>query len=188
MIGVSIRIAMSLGLHLRNEVPGTDPSKKETLVRIWWSLHSIECLVSSITGRPPIIPIEDSTVPLPKEPRTDSQPTSKRTTSSRARFMSSEESSRVSSSAGVDSYLRSTVSIALLMQKVLSGLYAPRTAVQSWQVWICSASAVSLGTKLAELPTYFRRGRVYADDRHCRLSKVESKIYFRSLTTGPGCP
>lgn len=131
---MSIRIAVSLGLHLRNEVPGADKIKKETLVRTWWSLHSIECLVSSITGRPPIIPIEDSTVPLPKDLRTGSEPTSKRTTSSRTRVMSSEEGSRLSSSDSTDDYLRSTVGIAILTQKVLSGLYAPRTAVQSWQV------------------------------------------------------
>lgn len=135
MIGVSIRIAMSLGLHLRNEVPGADTSKKETLIRTWWSLHSIECLVSSITGRPPIIPNEDSTVPLPKGSDTDREPSTKRTTSSRARFESSEESSRVSSSARAQDYLTSTLTIAILTQKVLSGLYAPRTAVQSWQVW-----------------------------------------------------
>ncbi|KAJ4992890.1 hypothetical protein SVAN01_01594 [Stagonosporopsis vannaccii] len=133
-IGISIRIAMSLGLHLRYEVPGADTSKKETLVRTWWSLHSIECLMSSITGRPPIIPIEDSTVPLPKEYRTETEPASKRTTTSRARVVSPEESSRWSSSAIGHDYLRNTVSIAILTQKVLSGLYAPRTAIQSWQV------------------------------------------------------
>lgn len=134
MIGVSIRIAMSLGLHLRNEVPGAETSKKDSLISTWWSLHSIECLMSSITGRPPIISIEDSTVPLPKGPDTESEPTSKRTTSSQARIQSTESSSRVSSCFSANNYLRSTVDIALLTQKTLSGLYAPRTAIQSWQV------------------------------------------------------
>lgn len=133
MIGVAIRIAMSLGLHLRNEVPGADASKKETLISTWWSLHSIECLLSSITGRPPIISIEDSTVPLPRGPSTELEPPSKRNTSERARYKSSEGNSRTSSCGSMDDYFKRTVHIALLTQKALSGLYAPRTAVQSWQ-------------------------------------------------------
>ncbi|KAH6644375.1 fungal-specific transcription factor domain-containing protein [Boeremia exigua] len=132
-IGIAIRIAMSLGLHLRNEVPGADSSKKETLVRTWWSLHSIECLVSSITGRPPTIPIEDSTVPLPKGLKAESHPVTKRPSSNQDQLPPPEGKLRTSSSTGMDDYLSSTLNIAILTQKALSGLYAPRTAVQSWQ-------------------------------------------------------
>jgi hypothetical protein len=134
-IGLSIRIAMSLGLHLRNEVPGVDANRKETLEKMWWSLHSIETLVSSITGRPPTISIEDTTVPLPQKSRSDEQPPSKRSLSHAAQ-VSSETSSRASSSTMPVDYLNSNLSIALLTQKALNGLYSPRIAMRSWQVWL----------------------------------------------------
>jgi hypothetical protein len=125
---------MSLGLHLRNEVPGVDANRKETLEKMWWSLHSIETLVSSITGRPPTISIEDTTVPLPKESSSDDQPASKRSFSN-AEQMSPETSSRASSSTIPVDYLNSNLNIALLTQKALNGLYSPRIAMRSWQVW-----------------------------------------------------
>ncbi|KAJ8113960.1 hypothetical protein OPT61_g4047 [Boeremia exigua] len=132
-IGVSIRTAMSLGLHLRNEVPATDSSKKEMLAWTWWGLHSIECLVCSITGRPPIIQMEDSTVPFPKVYNRGLSPVSKRRSSSSSKPKSSEASSRTSSSISADEYFISSLHVALLTQKVLSSLYAPRTAIYSWQ-------------------------------------------------------
>ncbi|KAF2844188.1 hypothetical protein T440DRAFT_484375 [Plenodomus tracheiphilus IPT5] len=66
MIGLSIRFALALGLHLRNEDPTLDDTKRERLVQTWWCLHSIECLVCSITGRPSVIASEDCTISLPK--------------------------------------------------------------------------------------------------------------------------
>jgi len=133
---------MSLGLHLRNEVPGVDANRKETLEKMWWSLHSIETLVSSITGRPPTISIEDTTVPLPKENSPDTQPSSKRSLSSAAQ-MSSEASSRASSSTIPVDYLNSNLTIALLTQKALNGLYSPRIAMRSWQVRLARISFFS---------------------------------------------
>jgi hypothetical protein len=130
---------MSLGLHLRNEVPGVDANRKETLEKMWWSLHSIETLVSSITGRPSTISIEDTTVPLPKESFPDDQPASKQPLSNAAQ-MSSETSSRASSSTIPVDYLNSNLNIALLTQKALSGLYSPRIAMRSWQVWLTRIS------------------------------------------------
>jgi hypothetical protein len=139
-IGLSIRTAMSLGLHLRNEVPGVDANRKETLEKMWWSLHSIETLVSSITGRPPTISIEDTTVPSPKESSPSDQPASKRSLNNAAQ-MSSEASSRASSSTIPVDYLNSNLNIALLTQKALSGLYSPRIATRSWQVWLTRTSS-----------------------------------------------
>jgi hypothetical protein len=130
MIGISIRLALALGLHLRNEDPAADTTKKEMLLRTWWSLHSIECLVSSITGRPPIISNSDCTVPLPAA-SLDDEPASKRRPSTLSR---SHETSQTCSSTGSDEYLVSTIKLELLTQKLLTSLYAPRTASRSWQV------------------------------------------------------
>ena len=133
---------MSLGLHLRNEVPGVDAHRKRTLEKMWWSLHSIETLVSSITGRPPTISIEDTTVPLPKETSPDDQPASKRSLSNAAQ-MSPEASPRASSSTNPVDYLNSNLNIALLTQKSLNGLYSPRIATKSWQVWLAQKTFFS---------------------------------------------
>ncbi|KAF3048640.1 hypothetical protein E8E11_007367 [Didymella keratinophila] len=132
MIGVSIRLAMALGLHVRNEDPSADAIKKEMLLRTWWSLHSIECLVSSITGRPPTISNSDCTVPLPAASLEHEQPLSKRRPSG-VPSQRSYESSQTSSSAGTDEYLVNTTKIEVLTQNVLASLYAPRTASRSWQ-------------------------------------------------------
>lgn len=121
---------MSLGLHLRNEVPGAETSNKENLEKTWWSLHLIETLVSSITGRPPTISIEETTVPLPKGRSSSHERASKRDNT----HMSQRRHSSASSSSDQDDYLFNNLTIALLTQKALSSLYSPRTAVKSWQV------------------------------------------------------
>jgi hypothetical protein len=64
-VGVALRFAFSLGLHVRNEDPSASPTKKEMLVRIWWSLYCLERLLSIITGRPSIIVDSVCSVPLP---------------------------------------------------------------------------------------------------------------------------
>lgn len=64
-IGVAIRFAYALGLHVRNEDPSAPPTTKETLVRLWWSLYVLERQLSTITGRPSIIVDSACSVPLP---------------------------------------------------------------------------------------------------------------------------
>lgn len=142
MIGVSIRLALALGLHLRNENTALDDSKKEPLVRTWWCLHAIECLVSSITGRPPVIGHEDCTVSLPKSnsgplnPDNSSSRQSSRVRTSYESPQSSARSSASQSDRGTDdsSYLVAYINLNLISQKVLLSLYSPRTAARSWEV------------------------------------------------------
>jgi hypothetical protein len=132
MIGVSIRLALALGLHLRNEDPSAIGTVKEALVHTWWSLHSIECLVSTITGRPTVVPVEDCTVPLPTGLL---QHQSSRETSRNSRRRLNEntapltEQSISNASCHVD-----RIKLTLIKQKVLINLYSPRTAAQSWEV------------------------------------------------------
>ncbi|KZM20197.1 DNA binding [Ascochyta rabiei] len=135
MVGISIRLGLALGLHLRNEDPNADETTKEMLLRTWWSLHSIECLVSTVTGRPPVIANEDCTVPLPKILPGDLRYTSEgfQRPSKRKSRQSLETNSYPISSHDAGQYLIGTISISLLTQKVLTQLYAPRTAVHSWQ-------------------------------------------------------
>ncbi|CAN9174537.1 unnamed protein product [Alternaria alternata] len=142
MIGVSIRLALALGLHLRNEDPGAEESKKESLVRTWWSLQSTECLVSAITGRPPVVAFEDCTVSLPRSlagERVDAKDSSRKLAGRDAGCNSPQTTrdSRTSESGqrdlGRDHYLINHVNITIISQKALLKLYSPRTAARSWE-------------------------------------------------------
>jgi hypothetical protein len=133
MIGVSIRLALALGLHLRNEDPSGSEMAKEIHVHTWWSLHSIECLVSTMTGRPTAVPVEDCTVPLPAslaehQRSKESSRDSRRTLNEHTASMAEQSASNASR------HLVSRIKLTLIKQKVLINLYSPRTAVQSWEV------------------------------------------------------
>lgn len=142
MIGISLRLALALGLHLRNEDPTLSPSRKETLVQAWWSLHSIECLVSTITGRPPVISFEDCTVPFPhagsEEYPTTSTKTAKVFPTSGHTSSRSESKKPGKQNADSDFLFTSHIGTVAIAQKALLDLYSPRIAAKSWQV--CAAS------------------------------------------------
>ncbi|KAL6710500.1 hypothetical protein ACN47E_008548 [Coniothyrium glycines] len=141
MIGISIRLALALGLHLRNEDPSADLLKREALARTWWSLHMTESLVSSITGRPPVLANEDCTVSFPNYSNDlhISTHNSKRTSRVR-RDHGSPQSSGASNTSEASKqrhietlHLQVSVELSMISQKVLRSLYAPRTAVSSWE-------------------------------------------------------
>ncbi|CAN9473366.1 unnamed protein product [Alternaria alternata] len=141
-IGISIRLALALGLHLRNEDSEAEEWKKELLVRTWWSLQSTESLLSAITGRPPVIAFEDCTASLPRSPpgeqlnhrdmlrkfawRGTGDGSPHTTTDS---YMS--ESGQ--QDPGRDCYLINHINIAFISQRALLQLYSPRTAARSWK-------------------------------------------------------
>ncbi|CAN9203701.1 unnamed protein product [Alternaria alternata] len=141
-IGISIRLALALGLHLRNEDSEAEEWKKELLVRTWWSLQSTESLLSAITGRPPVIAFEDCTASLPRSPpgeqlnhrdmlrkfawRGTGDDSPHTTTDS---YMS--ESGQ--QDPGRDCYLINHINIAFISQRALLELYSPRTAARSWK-------------------------------------------------------
>lgn len=147
MIGIAIRLALALGLHLRNEDPLTPAWKKEIGVRTWWSLHAIECLLSAVTGRPCVLSHKDCTVDFPQT-LSEEQSRAQTPTSRPGRTFSRRESAYSSpaeyshGSAGLEarrqlsaprSYFDAHLNVGLITQKALSELYAPRTATQSWE-------------------------------------------------------
>ncbi|CAG5179628.1 uncharacterized protein ALTATR162_LOCUS9381 [Alternaria atra] len=141
-IGISIRLALALGLHLRNEDPGAEESKKELLVRTWWSLQSTESLVSAITGRPPVIAFEDCTASLPRS-LPGEQLNHRDTLRKFARRGTGDDSPHTMTDSytsesgqrdpGRDHYLMNHINIAFISQKALLELYSPRTAARSWK-------------------------------------------------------
>ncbi|KAJ4299594.1 hypothetical protein N0V90_004840 [Kalmusia sp. IMI 367209] len=141
VIGIAIRLALALGLHLRNEDPKIPFSRKETLIRTWWSLHAIECLLSAITGRPCVLGHEDCTVPLPVT-LSEEKSRSASPADYASPFLKDDKSPTPASSSTSEktrrlraprSYLDAHLNIGLITQKLLSALYSPRTAQRSWE-------------------------------------------------------
>ncbi|OJJ45707.1 hypothetical protein ASPZODRAFT_512952 [Penicilliopsis zonata CBS 506.65] len=65
LCGSAVRGALALGLHLRNVGDCTSDTSKEIRYRVWWSLYTIEHLLSLMTGRPSCIINSACTTPLP---------------------------------------------------------------------------------------------------------------------------
>ncbi|KAF2822877.1 hypothetical protein CC86DRAFT_396455 [Ophiobolus disseminans] len=179
MIGVSIRLALALGLHLRNEDPTASESRKETLIHTWWSIHSIECLVSTMTGRPPVIAFEDCTVPLPRSlpgEQPDSRDPSRHATKRRTDHNASQtgKGNHISENDRWPStqsrYFIGHIRIMVLVQKTLIELYSPRTATKSWQ--FIQGKILELLDELAEWKANASIGDSLADGH---VGKVKGK-------------
>jgi hypothetical protein len=148
MIGISLRSALAVGLHLRNEDPSAPLDKKETLARTWWSLRSAECLLSAITGRPCIIANEDCTVPLPcqfqeehfrdstssqgqSSTRNDYPQTFGPSRTMRGGISKPPNSTVTPPTAGL--FLDAHIKIGLISRAAIKGLYSAHTANASWE-------------------------------------------------------
>lgn len=109
LIGVSLRHAIALGLHLRNTATESVDLEQDTLTHTWWAAYCIETLLNAIMGRPPAITEEYCTVPLPNHESEEDASSNK-------------------------SYLITRIEIARLTRKIQRYLYSPQTATQSWEV------------------------------------------------------
>ncbi|KAF2107716.1 fungal-specific transcription factor domain-containing protein [Lophiotrema nucula] len=145
-IGSAIRFALTVGLHLRNDDPQASLHRKETLARIWWGLHSVESLLSAITGRPDVISDNSCTVPLPtlllEEQSTESSlrrsseamhPSVPLPSASPTSPLSPESKPSTPVRPIPGSFLDARVRISRLTQKVLLTLYSPRATSRPWE-------------------------------------------------------
>ncbi|KAH9861736.1 hypothetical protein J1614_011489 [Plenodomus biglobosus] len=140
-IGISIRHAQAAGLHLRHEDPSLSVERKTALSQTWWALHAIETALTAITGRPRVISLRDITAtppgnliatgkraakgnmgPAPPSTRNDSRPTEP----PQSPFQPCQAESKTS-------FLNGYIGIDLIMHKVLTTLYSPRTNNVSWK-------------------------------------------------------
>lgn len=147
MIGIAIRFAYTLGLHVRNEDPSATTSKRETLVRTWWSLYLLERTLSVVTGRPSIIVDSCCSVPLPI-PVVEEQISDKTESAYRARkgsstsfknagqIYSNDDSPRTpvgmgTTEANSGSYFKAAVQLSIVTQNILTSLYSSSTMIKS---------------------------------------------------------
>ncbi|PSN58989.1 hypothetical protein BS50DRAFT_289239 [Corynespora cassiicola Philippines] len=123
------------------------------LVHIWWGLHSLECLLSAVTGRPSIIVHSRCSVPLPEPLSKEQSPTGVDAAEAyKCTSMPSASSPLVASMAlspspksdrsfslrhngknepTSDPYFKAVARIGAIMQDILSSLYTPGTMVLS---------------------------------------------------------
>ncbi|KAF3048120.1 hypothetical protein E8E12_010551 [Didymella heteroderae] len=149
IIGIALRFAYTLGLHVRNEDPSATAAKRETLVRTWWSLYSLERTLSVITGRPSIIVDSCCSVPLPM-PVTEEQISNQMEAVLRMRKSSSASlisTPHTWSTGPIDpprtpvglgttdansgSFFKVAVQLSIITQSVLTSLYTASTIVRS---------------------------------------------------------
>jgi hypothetical protein len=154
-VGVALRFATALGLHVRNEDPSASGAKREVLVRVWWSLYYLERQLSIVTGRPSVIVDSCCSVPLPV-PFSEQQmseninivDTLRRSSVvsiassvtlgrplSETRPMSGGNSGRLPPNFGVaeansGSYFKAVVQLCIISQSILASLYSAGTTTR----------------------------------------------------------
>lgn len=142
---MSIRYAQAAGLHLRNEDPSVPTSRKDALAELWWALHSIECILNSVTGRPCVIARNNCTVPLPaamrerRGPKSSSPPEGSTPRSnpippalSLAQSQVRQSFHSIETAPNPDLFLNAYVELDFIQHKTLSTLYSARPAMHSW--------------------------------------------------------
>jgi hypothetical protein len=146
LIGIALRHAQAVGFHLRNEDANIPLEKKRVRSQTWWALHSIECILTSITGRPRVVYQNDCTVPLltsltdgnsskKRVTSTASKPKSRRTPPSHSMTTSGAytQPGHTEHALQLDQFLHYWTDLDVLQHRVFSTLYSAGTAVKSWQ-------------------------------------------------------
>jgi hypothetical protein len=64
MVGLAIRNATCLGLHLKNVDRRLSQTQLDERARLWYSLYSLEVALAEVLGRPPLTSVEYTSVPL----------------------------------------------------------------------------------------------------------------------------
>ncbi|KAF1828806.1 hypothetical protein BDW02DRAFT_634918 [Decorospora gaudefroyi] len=153
MIGIALRHAQAVGLHLRHEGLSVSGNRRETLARIWWALYSIESAITAITGRPRVVATKDCTVPPPGAKGTEMQAIPHQTTTAAYQLSTSSSAAsgaptsstpQLGDEGVIAPFEVAYVKLDILMDKILSGLYSARNSTHSWKQ---AQSEISLLTK-----------------------------------------
>jgi hypothetical protein len=156
MIGISLRHAQAAGFHLKNEDLSVPLSQKRSVAQTWWALHSIECILTSITGRPRVICRNDCTVPLLSqlaEGSTTKKASAQQMSASQSKSMpltllSTPGQGPPDAVADLDTFFNAWSNLDIIQHKTLTSLYSAQTAISSWKHMQREIS--SLMTELSE--------------------------------------
>ncbi|EUC28529.1 hypothetical protein COCCADRAFT_40961 [Bipolaris zeicola 26-R-13] len=116
MVRGAMQSALSLGLHVQQEDYSMSAARQQSRVDTWWSLHALESLLGSITGRPSTLPGDEITTP-----------------SSKAFFDAisgtyGQGAPRTTNMA----FLDADSNLHIITQQVISSLYTQRKLVPPW--------------------------------------------------------
>ncbi|KAF2476525.1 uncharacterized protein BDR25DRAFT_277719 [Lindgomyces ingoldianus] len=202
VIGISVRLAYALGLHVRNEDRSTSAVRKETLVRMWWGLYSLERVLSAVSGRPSVVHEVYCSVPLPLPLSTEEmdEATVVAHLDSRARKPGSHDlaysgtgsttSSRKGSSipawslsepSNSGSFLNSWAKLGMITHNTIIGLYSARLVSKSWEdvQKIIVELSQELETWASNLPPGFNFS-LPNSDQIFRRERLILEMYYQS--------
>ncbi|KAF1969363.1 hypothetical protein BU23DRAFT_477342 [Bimuria novae-zelandiae CBS 107.79] len=196
IVGIALRYAQALGLHLRNEDRTFSTAQKEMLIHMWWGICCLEGILSIIIGRPSLLVEDYCSVPLPLSLTTErlADPTQAdqshegyRVTDLHRR--SSQAGQAISRPSNAASFLKSTVQVVLIAQRAMAQLYSAKVVTRSWKQvqQMISALCNELEVWSASLPygLDFTRPDANADFRRERLILNMKYIECKLLITRP---
>lgn len=111
MTGTAMRAAIGLGLHTHSQTSTLEPHRRQLAIQTLWTLYNLDNFISSITGRPNMLRIEDITTALPSEISGQQPP-----------------KDIVQPSPFLDMQVR----MATITQRVLTKLYTEQREARSW--------------------------------------------------------
>ena len=148
IVGLALRFAYSLGLHVRNEDSSASEEQRQMLVRVWWSLYSLERTLGIMTGRPSTTVNTFCSVPLPApisgdQGSVDNEAQDFTAEESAALCFSQEaayrngtiKSAQLSGGIGPKepnpgSYFRAVATLSIIVQDISSSLYSVATMIR----------------------------------------------------------
>ena len=145
IVGIALRFAYRLGLHIQSEDTSVPPVKQEMLRRTWWSLSILEQNLCSITGRPSTIMELFCSVPL-LTPGTEERimRTGNQAMEGSTSFLSRNQrrSYHITQPSGTPvawqtleansgSYFKATVELSIIVRSILTSLYSAASRVRS---------------------------------------------------------
>lgn len=173
MASGAMQSAFSLGLHVQQEDHSISEARQQSRINAWWSLHALESLLSSITGRPGTLPGEEITTPL-------SGAFFNATAS--AHSQSTKKTSNIA-------FLHANSNLYLLTQQVTASLYTQRKLAPSWSC--VQETMVALMGDLDKwvvdcVPHFHVENRTMSYDQQRENSLLKLQYYrVKILTTRP---
>jgi hypothetical protein len=162
MIGTALRFALALDLHTHIPDPLNDTAQEQNLNQTWWSLHNLDSLLCSLTGRPCMIRPEEVLTPLPSD------------------FMkgiNQQNFPNMPTMAFPDAQVR----LAIITQRAMSQLYTQRGTARPWaqtQAVMTSLTSELDGWALEAMPLQvqdlqnnptFEKQQTLLRKQYCRL-------------------
>lgn len=174
VIGLSVRLAQNLGLHLRKTYDAIDNAEeREQRVRAWWACYVLDIISGMMHGRPPSMNEDAFNVPLPADfndgcPRQDQ--------SGPERVIESE-SGPSGTSPSLMSFFLVTVRSCQILGKVLT-LYGKNDHLEALKIdrQLCDLSS--------KLPPHLQAEECPSDKRVWRQNRVLTSRYD-FVTTRP---